>query len=263
MKTYNFCNNCGKKGHIFQNCKKPIISSGIISFSYFEDELKYLLICRKDSLGFVDFVRGKYNLNNLNHVLNLIDEMTIKEKELLLTKSFDELWNYLWGNFVGNQYKGEEKISREKFNKLKEGFSTELSLKELLEKSKTVWLEPEWGFPKGRRNNLENDINCAVREYIEETGHERNYFKIIENILPYEEIFTGSNFKSYKHKYYLAYIGNNNINNNNYQKSEVSKIKWFTYEEIKKIIRPYSLEKLKIIQNVDKTLNNYKLYNFK
>jgi len=263
MKTYNFCNNCGKKGHIFQNCKKPIISSGIISFSYFEDELKYLLICRKDSLGFVDFVRGKYNLNNLNHVLNLIDEMTIKEKELLLTKSFDELWDYLWGNFVGNQYKGEEKISREKFNKLKEGFSTELSLKELLEKSKTVWLEPEWGFPKGRRNNLENDINCAVREYIEETGHERNYFKIIENILPYEEIFTGSNFKSYKHKYYLAYIGNNNINNNNYQKSEVSKIKWFTYEEIKKIIRPYSLEKLKIIQNVDKTLNNYKLYNFK
>lgn len=263
MKTYNFCNNCGKKGHIFQNCKKPIISSGIISFSYFDDELKYLLICRKDSLGFVDFVRGKYNLNNLNHVLNLIDEMTVKEKELLLTKSFDELWNYLWGNFVGNQYKGEEKISREKFNKLKEGFSTELSLKELLEKSKTVWLEPEWGFPKGRRNNLENDINCAVREYIEETGHERNYFKIIENILPYEEIFTGSNFKSYKHKYYLAYIGNNNINNNNYQKSEVSKIKWFTYEEIKKIIRPYSLEKLKIIQNVDKTLNNYKLYNFK
>jgi len=263
MKTYNFCNNCGKKGHIFQNCKKPIISSGIISFSYFENQLKYLLICRKDSLGFVDFMRGKYNLNNLTHVLNLIDEMTNEEKELLLTKNFDELWNYLWGNFVGNQYKGEEKISREKFNKLKEGFSTELSLKELLEKSKTRWTEPEWGFPKGRRNNLENDINCAIREYIEETGHERNYFKIIENILPYEEIFTGSNFKSYKHKYYLAYIENNKINNNNYQKSEVSKLRWFTFEEIKKTIRPYSLEKLKIIENVDKTLNNFKLYNFK
>jgi len=208
-------------------------------------------------------MRGKYNLNNLTHVLNLIDEMTNEEKELLLTKNFDELWNYLWGNFVGNQYKGEEKISKEKFNKLKEGFSTELSLKELLEKSKTNWTEPEWGFPKGRRNNLENDINCAIREYIEETGHERNYFKIIENILPYEEIFTGSNFKSYKHKYYLAYIENNKINNNNYQKSEVSKLRWFTFEEIKKTIRPYSLEKLKIIENVDKTLNNFKLYNFK
>tara|TARA_B110001450_G_scaffold173088_2_gene161409 strand:- start:907 stop:1698 length:792 start_codon:yes stop_codon:yes gene_type:complete len=263
MKTYNFCNNCGKKGHIFQNCKKPITSSGIISFSYFNNELKYLLICRKDSLGFVDFVRGKYNLNNLTHVLNLIDEMTINEKELLLTKSFDELWNYLWGNFVGNQYRGEEKISKEKFIKLKEGFSTELSLKDLLLKSKTRWVDPEWGFPKGRRNNLENDISCAIREYIEETGHQRNNFKIIENILPYEEIFTGSNFKSYKHKYYLAYIENNNINNNYYQKSEVSKIKWFTFEEMKNSIRPYSLEKLNIINKVDKTLNKFNLYNFK
>jgi len=263
MKTYNFCNNCGKKGHIFQNCKKPITSSGIISFSYFNNELKYLLICRKDSLGFVDFVRGKYNLNNLTHVLNLIDEMTINEKELLLTKSFDELWNYLWGNFVGNQYRGEEKISKEKFIKLKEGFSTELSLKDLLLKSKTKWVDPEWGFPKGRRNNLENDISCAIREYIEETGHQRNNFKIIENILPYEEIFTGSNFKSYKHKYYLAYIENNNINNNYYQKSEVSKIKWFTFEEMKRSIRPYSLEKLNIINKVDKTLNKFNLYNFK
>ena len=263
MKTYNFCNNCGKKGHIFQNCKKPITSSGIISFSYFNNELKYLLICRKDSLGFVDFVRGKYNLNNLTHVLNLIDEMTINEKELLLTKSFDELWNYLWGNFVGNQYRGEEKISKEKFIKLKEGFSTELSLKDLLLKSKTKWVDPEWGFPKGRRNNLENDISCAIREYIEETGHQRNNFKIIENILPYEEIFTGSNFKSYKHKYYLAHVKNNTIDNRYYQKSEVSKIGWFSFEEIKKLIRPYSLEKLIIIENVNKTLNNFNLYNFK
>ena len=27
-----------------------------------------------------------------------------------------------------------------------------------------------------------------------------------KNILPLEEIFTGSNYKSYKHKYFLAYI---------------------------------------------------------
>jgi hypothetical protein len=263
MKSYNFCNNCGKNGHIFQNCKKPIISSGIISFTYFEDELKYLLICRKDSLGFVDFIRGKYNLNNYNHISKLIDEMTNNEKNLLLTKKFEELWYYLWGNFVGNQYRGEKKISKEKFNKLKEGFSTEYSLQQLIENSETSWEDPEWGFPKGRRNNCENDISCAIREYIEETGHTKSCFEIIQNILPYEEIFTGSNFKSYKHKYYLAYVKNNKVNNNNYQKSEVSKIRWCTFEEIIQLIRPYSLEKIKIIENVHKTLNNFNLYNFK
>ena len=31
MKNYQYCNNCGKQGHIFQNCKKPIISSGIVA----------------------------------------------------------------------------------------------------------------------------------------------------------------------------------------------------------------------------------------
>ena len=263
MKSYNFCNNCGKKGHIFQNCKKPIISSGIISFTRFENDLKYLLICRKDSLGFVDFVRGKYNLNNLNHVSKLIDEMTINEKNLLLKNNFDELWFYLWGNFVGNQYRGEEKLSRDKFNKLKVGFSTDISLIELIKNSGTSWNDPEWGFPKGRRNNCENDISCATREYMEETGHKRDSFKIIENVLPFEEIFTGSNFKSYKHKYYLAHVKNNTIDNRYYQKSEVSKIGWFSFEEIKKLIRPYSLEKLIIIENVNKTLNNFNLYNFK
>ena len=28
---YQFCNNCGKNGHIFQQCIHPIISNGIIA----------------------------------------------------------------------------------------------------------------------------------------------------------------------------------------------------------------------------------------
>ena len=24
MKSYNFCNNCGKNGHLFHQCKNPI-----------------------------------------------------------------------------------------------------------------------------------------------------------------------------------------------------------------------------------------------
>ena len=30
--TYQFCNNCGKQGHLFNQCKNPIISSGIVAF---------------------------------------------------------------------------------------------------------------------------------------------------------------------------------------------------------------------------------------
>ena len=49
MKNYQYCNNCGKQGHIYQNCKKPIISSGIIAFKKEFNTLKYLMISRKDS----------------------------------------------------------------------------------------------------------------------------------------------------------------------------------------------------------------------
>ena len=41
-KTYNFCNNCGKNGHLFHSCKKPITSSGIICFTKQNNKLKYL-----------------------------------------------------------------------------------------------------------------------------------------------------------------------------------------------------------------------------
>ena len=43
-------------------------------------------------------------------------------------------------------------------------------LKSLIEKSITRWSETEWGFPKGRRNFQEKDLDCALREFEEETG---------------------------------------------------------------------------------------------
>ena len=54
------------------------------------------MICRKDTLGFVDFMRGKYHIQDVNYIKNIIKEMTLDERERILTNSFDELWNGLW-----------------------------------------------------------------------------------------------------------------------------------------------------------------------
>ena len=51
------------------------------------EEVKYLMIRRKDSLGYVDFMRGKYNLTSKDYLLNIINEMTITEKHSLLTSN--------------------------------------------------------------------------------------------------------------------------------------------------------------------------------
>ena len=63
------CNNCGAYGHLFYKCKKPIMSFGVISYRIgSDDKIEYLMIRRKDSLGYVDFLRGKYNQYNDFHL---------------------------------------------------------------------------------------------------------------------------------------------------------------------------------------------------
>ena len=42
MKEYNFCNNCGKHGHLFHQCKNPITSIGIIVFNNDCDDINIL-----------------------------------------------------------------------------------------------------------------------------------------------------------------------------------------------------------------------------
>ena len=260
--NYVFCNNCGKSGHLFQQCKQPITSIGIITINPANNN--FLLIRRKDTLGYVDFLRGKYKLFNINHIVSLFNEMTISEKKKLLNNDFNVLWNDLWGNEIGIQYRNEETESNKKFIQLKNGYehnNTTISLETLLSKSTTNWNEAEWGFPKGRRDYQENDIDCAIREWEEETGYNRNQIKLINNLLPYEEIFIGSNLKSYKHKYFVA-IFNDDIDNVNhpFQISEISKVQWFSYEDSMKTIRNYNLEKKTVLEKVYKVLNEYRLY---
>ena len=264
LKTYNFCNNCGKNGHAFHTCKHPITSIGIIIFrmNNLKNKFEYLMIKRKHSLGFVEFMRGKYPLHNYDYLVNIFNEMSQFEIDKIKVSTFDELWKYLWGEQIGIQYRGEEKISREKFNTLKNGIQNTniYSLETILEETTDVWHEPEWGFPKGRRNYQEKDLNCALREFEEETGYLRTDVKLIQNLIPYEEIFTGSNMKSYKHKYFVGYIDNNISATNNYQDTEVGDMNWFTYDECLKIIRPYNLEKINILNKINKVLQEYRLY---
>ncbi len=265
MNLNNFCNNCGTKGHIFYQCKQPITSVGIIVFRINANGVReYLLIRRKDSIGYVEFMRGKYNIYSKIYLDNIISEMTLEEKQRILTNDFYTLWKNLWGDDINTQYRGEEKSSRDKFETLKYGVTTndlEYSLESLINESTGKWLETEWGFPKGRHNNQEKDLLCALREFEEETGYSRLSINIIQNLMPFEEIFTGSNYKSYKHKYYVAFMENAKEDQMAYQDTEVSKMEWKTYDESIQAIRSYNLEKKEVLTRVDTLLNNYKLYN--
>jgi len=264
MNKSNICNNCGKTGHIFSQCKMPIISYGVILFRSSQRGIEYLMIRRKDSFGFIDFVRGKYIPQNLIHIQKIINEMSINEKERILQNNFNDLWSNMWYDPSNIQHKNEEFSSAKKMEIIKNGIMVNdefMDLKTLVKKSNTTWVEPEWEFPKGRRNTKEKDLDCALREFEEETGINKEKINIINNILPFEETFIGTNHKSYKHKYFLAHISDcDNDYLDNYQKTEVSKLEWKTYDECLKSIRPYNLEKKELIININKVLQEYRLY---
>jgi len=261
--TTILCNNCGKQGHLFHQCKLPITSYGIILFRKNENGYKYLMIRRKDSFGYIDFIRGKYSPYNIYQIQKIVDEMSIQEKERILVEPFENLWIQMWGEIMNAQYKNEEYTSSKKMELIKQGVTINdeiITLKDIVENSKTRWCETEWEFPKGRRNNKERDLECALREFEEETGINKNKISIVENIMPFEEIFIGTNHKSYKHKYFLACMNEELEDLDNYQVTEVSKIEWKTIDNCLESIRPYNLEKKKLITNINKVLEEYRLY---
>ena len=272
-KNVKCCNNCGKPGHLYSQCKIPITSVGIIAFRYRTRAdgyrvREYLMICRKDTLGYIDFMRGKYLVKHKEYIKNMIKQMTNVEKENLKNCGFDELWKNIWGSKLNsNKYKIEEEISREKFNLLKKEETSNLVAMidevdcEMNCGGDGGWIEPEWGFPKGRRSYQEKDYDCAIREFCEETGYASHILKNIQNILPFEEIFVGSNYKSYKHKYYLMHIDYADTENILFRRKtdnkEVSKMEWKTFDEGLSAIRYYNIEKIKILKKINDFLDEF------
>jgi 8-oxo-dGTP pyrophosphatase MutT (NUDIX family) len=264
-----YCNNCGKTGHSYQQCRVPITSIGIIAFRRdpTTQELEYLMICRKDTLGYIDFMRGKYSVYNKDYIMNMLKQMTKEEKQKLRDLEFEELWSGIWGTHaLSNQYKSEELVSRDKIYNLRSGIIVHndfYTLKSLLDDSEmfTAWDEPEWGFPKGRRNFQEKDYECAIREFCEETGYLDTDSKIITNILPFEEIFMGSNYKSYKHKYFVAFMDyKTSQQETTFEPSEVSKMRWCPYDECIRLIRDYNTEKVRLLTNIHHCLQHFELF---
>ena len=98
-------------------------------------------------------------------------------------------------------------------------------------------MEPEWGFPKGRRNYNENDLICAIREVHEETGLEPSMYHLHQQVIPFKEEISAINQVSYCQKYYLARLNPGcqvlMYNPTNQQQiREVRKVGWFTIKQI-------------------------------
>ena len=236
------CRNCGNYGHKLRNCKYPRLSYGIILFN---DKKEIVMIEKHDSISYIEFIRGKYTIENKDYIQLLIDRMSLSEKEKIIKYSFDELWNDIW--YSDNNSKEFNK-SNKKYNTIKN------DLHQYIKKSSKKYEYNEWEIPKGRRNQDETNKDCAIREFMEETNITSDKYEIFDNIIPFEEEYTGSNNIKYKNVYYLSYL-KNNINleidrQNLEQLHEVKNIKWINKDEFKQYVRDYSDYKIDLLNKI-------------
>lgn len=263
------CNNCGKRGHISKNCLYPKLSYGIILTKEIDNEMKVLMVQKKDTFCYIDFIRGKYNLYNPKHIRLLLSRFSEGELNNLLINSFDKLWYRLW--YLSDpppviQNNSNEYIkSKIKFYKLVNGYTLQgkyITLISLINevKTNTTYKSTEWEFPKGRKNNNEYSKDCAIRELMEETNIKLDDFKLYNNIIPYTETILGENNRYYKNIYYLGICKNSdNISINKDNKDqiyEICNIKFMNKDEVLNKIRDYNVDKINLINKIFDLLNN-------
>ena len=167
----------------------PIMSYGIIAFN---EEGKLLCVRRLYSIGYCEFINQCKIIKSAHdnpaspslivrfiHFRRVFAQMTFLEKQLILSENPEGILDIIP--------------------------SLRLELQRSI-RFDPNYQEPEWGFPKGRKNSKEEAVRCAMREFVEETGLSLKTSTSKYDQKPihvFHEVFMGSNFRIYQHQYYL------------------------------------------------------------
>jgi len=251
-----FCNNCGERGHVFKNCVEPIMSCGLILLNHPKlpadsEKVKLLMVRRKNSMAYTEFIRGKYDPEDLPYLKKLLSNMTVGEHMMITSAPFSDLWTSHWG-LGRDQHSREYESSLKKFESLK--------ISEILQEVGTGFSESEWGFPKGRRLHRETDMDCATREFSEETNIPRSAYIVCKNLILSEQ-FTGTNGISYKHTYFIALLREqvDLLKTTDEQQREVSAIGWKSIANCRTYTRPHYTQREEMLDSLKKLLHTFNL----
>lgn len=210
-------------------------------------KIELLLIKKRCTFAFIEFILKCQNRNDYNKLLYLFDHMTHDEKLDILSLDFGRMWYRLSLVNPDSPFTPDSlKLPSEKYekyvicrNNFERNFSIDKGqkLQELICKSQNS--ECLWEIPKGRKLfPQEKDIVCAMREFFEETGvSNADYIVLDETPLITSNIALNIKYINY---YYLAIMSTDQAKIKNIklnyasiqQMSEVSDIGWFDVDQI-------------------------------
>ena len=229
-------------------------SYGVACCRLNRNKLEVLVVHKRTTFSFVDFVLGHYRKGDDDKILYFLDHMSAEEKLDIWTLDFGRIWFRIWlvdpdSTLVGHEGLKLSEERYERYNKCKNQFHDNFvrdrgeKIRQLL--SRSTNLETLWELPKGRlENGQERPLNCAIREFQEETGISPMEYEILDGEESYRCAIRGEKVE-YRTSYYLAVIHssskwNNPKNikmnyNNPHQISEVIGMQWMDLDKIKTV----------------------------
>lgn len=178
--------------------RRKICSYGIIAYTIINNEIKYLLTQRRDSIAYIEYIKNNISDEELPKYINL---MTLEEKHRILgfLSNFNAIWKDLWINHRSKMFINEYESCKKAFENNTKKYMN------LFKDDNVGKKENDWGFPKGRKHMSETEIECAKREFVEETCIPLNFLSVNDNN-QYIENYIGSDNKNYTTILYVGYL---------------------------------------------------------
>ena len=249
---------------------------------YKNNQLEILMIKKRYTYHYFSFIFGHYKKYSNKHIQYLFNNMTFGEKVDILSMKFSNMWYRMWlsdpeKNYnIYNMYNGkngkqdtDEHIKNLKcYFRKKTKFETIFlrddgkRLRRLINNSSNA-VTP-WEIPKGSPEPDELDMNCAIREFEEETGIYSDKYGMIWDVKPITSSHKDENV-IYRSVYYLAYLNKTSKWHpkvkfeTSHQLSEVEQVQWVSLDEIK-FLNLNDNSKKKLVNLYKKIIHIFKLH---
>jgi 8-oxo-dGTP pyrophosphatase MutT (NUDIX family) len=183
-------------------------------------EPQILLVKKRFTHAFLDFLMGRYNTKHPTTLTNLFNNMTYSEKRDILSLDFKRVWARVMLNAPDSEQLvrttnigdgrlnvrimgGSEELYQKRATLFDKHFAKDSGkwLRKLMNKTRTV--DTAWEIPKGRPETKESPIETACRELKEEAGLVASQYTLYEQHSIVQKFKLGL---SYEHKFFLAVI---------------------------------------------------------
>lgn len=202
-------------------------------------QYEILMVRKRCTYAFISFVSGRYCRNDERTIMDLLNAMTNQEKLDVLSLDFDILWwrlwlarsheyvtthglplkanpadskewmtiyekRTLWSLMSTEQSSTRQSLYVKKKAKFERSFLIDNGiLLERLVRASQGSKNLMWDVPRGGKDGCESDLECAIREFEEETGVKKKDYRILYGAPPFKYSYTDDGI-TYNDTFYIA-----------------------------------------------------------